>query len=180
MPMPQRSEVFELDLPHNLAVTLLAIADHDGEPFRLDYGLVSWRTGFPVYFLRKHFLKLNRRGILRPAGCTNDGKQLVRVCLDDAPRKAAYSPKPQTDQQKPSYWKHTNRVFNTDHRECVYCGSKESKANALTLDHVIPQSKGGTHDFDNLVTACRSCNSRKGARIGIMVASFGRFRESAA
>lgn len=41
---------------------------------------------------------------------------------------------------------------------CAYCG-KESK---LTLDHIIPLSKGGTHSKNNVVPACYHCNSSKG------------------
>lgn len=44
---------------------------------------------------------------------------------------------------------------------CVYC-LKPSKR--LEKDHVIPLSKGGTHTFDNIVPACKSCNSSKNAR----------------
>ena len=40
---------------------------------------------------------------------------------------------------------------------CVYCGSTEP----LTIDHVTPLSKGGTHTIDNLALACKSCNSSK-------------------
>ena len=43
---------------------------------------------------------------------------------------------------------------------CAYCG-KEAK---LTLDHVIPLSKGGKHSKDNAVAACAHCNSSKGNR----------------
>jgi 5-methylcytosine-specific restriction endonuclease McrA len=43
---------------------------------------------------------------------------------------------------------------------CAYCG-KEAK---LTLDHVIPLSKGGKHSIDNVVPACKHCNSSKQAR----------------
>lgn len=43
---------------------------------------------------------------------------------------------------------------------CFYCGSAES----ISLDHVIPISRGGRHSIGNLVAACRSCNSRKNAR----------------
>ena len=50
-------------------------------------------------------------------------------------------------------------VYRRDNFECVYCGSSHIKS--LTLDHVIPQSKGGKDSWDNLVTACRSCNSEK-------------------
>lgn len=50
-------------------------------------------------------------------------------------------------------------VFKRDNYECVYCGSDNRKS--LTLDHVIPQSKGGPNTWDNLVTACKSCNNEK-------------------
>ena len=44
---------------------------------------------------------------------------------------------------------------------CAYCGSKTQ----LTKDHVIPVSRGGTDDITNIVPACRSCNSSKGAKV---------------
>ena len=43
---------------------------------------------------------------------------------------------------------------------CVYCGSTHN----LSLDHLIPRLQGGEDAADNLVTACRSCNSSKGSR----------------
>lgn len=42
--------------------------------------------------------------------------------------------------------------------ECCYCGSKEN----LTLDHVLPQSKGGSDTTKNLVCSCHKCNHSKG------------------
>jgi 5-methylcytosine-specific restriction endonuclease McrA len=51
-------------------------------------------------------------------------------------------------------------VFRRDNHTCQYCGTTKH----LTLDHVIPKSKGGTHAWDNVVTACETCNSRKGDR----------------
>lgn len=41
--------------------------------------------------------------------------------------------------------------------ECAYCGSKEN----LTLDHIIPQSKGGSDHLTNVLCACESCNRSK-------------------
>ena len=43
---------------------------------------------------------------------------------------------------------------------CAYCG----KPRKLTVDHVVPLSKGGNHTKSNIVPACRSCNSKKGDR----------------
>lgn len=51
-------------------------------------------------------------------------------------------------------------VLRRDKHQCQYCGSKHK----LTLDHVFPRSKGGKHTWDNVVTACESCNGRKGDR----------------
>jgi len=45
---------------------------------------------------------------------------------------------------------------------CAYCGKKPAK---LTQDHVIPLSRGGSHTPANIVPACTSCNSSKGARL---------------
>lgn len=49
-------------------------------------------------------------------------------------------------------------VFRRDDYKCVYCGTKER----LTLDHVIPKSKGGPNSWTNLVTCCGDCNVKKG------------------
>lgn len=49
-------------------------------------------------------------------------------------------------------------VFKRDTHQCQYCGSEKD----LTLDHVMPRSRGGKTSWDNLITACKSCNSRKG------------------
>ncbi|MCD6451660.1 MAG: HNH endonuclease [Acidobacteria bacterium] len=54
-------------------------------------------------------------------------------------------------------------VFIRDRYRCQYCG-KEFPASELTLDHVIPLTRGGDHSWENLVTACKGCNNRKGAR----------------
>ncbi len=51
-------------------------------------------------------------------------------------------------------------VMKRDGHTCQYCGIKSD----LTLDHVIPRSKGGVDTWENLVTACNKCNVRKGNR----------------
>jgi 5-methylcytosine-specific restriction endonuclease McrA len=49
-------------------------------------------------------------------------------------------------------------VYRRDGHQCAYCGSKEN----LTLDHVIPKSRGGKSSWDNLATCCFKCNNKKG------------------
>jgi len=57
------------------------------------------------------------------------------------------------------------RIYNRDGHYCRYCGAHQTElSERLALDHVIPRSQGGTDHASNLVPACRSCNSRKGAR----------------
>ena len=53
-------------------------------------------------------------------------------------------------------------VYLRDEYTCQYCGS-EFSVDDLTLDHVVPKSLGGKLDWDNVVTACTSCNFMKGA-----------------
>ena len=53
-----------------------------------------------------------------------------------------------------------NRIFKRDNHQCVYCGSRRD----LTLDHVIPKSRGGSNDWTNLVTSCARCNVKKADR----------------
>lgn len=45
---------------------------------------------------------------------------------------------------------------------CQYCAEAPGRHN-LTVDHVVPRSRGGRHDWDNLVTACKRCNQKKGS-----------------
>ena len=52
-------------------------------------------------------------------------------------------------------------VYARDQGRCCHCGSAE----ALSVDHIVPWSKGGSHDESNFQTLCRRCNSKKGARV---------------
>ena len=51
-------------------------------------------------------------------------------------------------------------VFARDSWTCQYCGSRSN----LTVDHVIPRSKGGNSSWENIVASCAPCNRRKGDR----------------
>jgi 5-methylcytosine-specific restriction endonuclease McrA len=51
-------------------------------------------------------------------------------------------------------------VFARDSHRCQYCGCA-----AESIDHVLPRSRGGLHSWDNVVAACRRCNTRKEDRL---------------
>ena len=52
-------------------------------------------------------------------------------------------------------------VFLRDKFTCQYCGDKKD----LTFDHLLPKSRGGLTDWNNVVTACSSCNVKKGGKL---------------
>jgi len=52
-------------------------------------------------------------------------------------------------------------ILRRDNYVCQYCGKKTK---TLTIDHVIPKSRGGSARWDNLVAACVKCNNKKGSR----------------
>jgi 5-methylcytosine-specific restriction endonuclease McrA len=56
-----------------------------------------------------------------------------------------------------------HRLFVRDRHVCAYCGGHFAEAD-LTVEHIVPVSRGGRHEWTNVVTACRSCNTRKGNR----------------
>jgi 5-methylcytosine-specific restriction endonuclease McrA len=53
-------------------------------------------------------------------------------------------------------------IMLRDTYTCQYCGEMPGRQN-LTVDHVVPRSRGGDHDWPNLVTACNNCNQKKGS-----------------
>lgn len=54
-------------------------------------------------------------------------------------------------------------ILLRDRFTCAYCKKKLTGVN-LTLDHVVPKSRGGADEWSNLVACCRPCNNRKGSR----------------
>ena len=52
-------------------------------------------------------------------------------------------------------------ILKRDRHRCAYCGRGDLP---LTLDHIIPRSRGGEDNWENLVSACLPCNNKKGDR----------------
>lgn len=55
-------------------------------------------------------------------------------------------------------------ILLRDRNTCQYCAAVLS-ANEMTLDHVLPRSRGGTSTWENLVACCHECNRRKGSQL---------------
>lgn len=60
-------------------------------------------------------------------------------------------------------------IYARDNQTCQYCGKRAGKGEALsfrdlTFDHVVPRAQGGGTNWQNIVTACKRCNHRKGGR----------------
>ena len=73
-------------------------------------------------------------------------------------RLVQYVRVPRTLQRKIS----RRALFARDGWRCVYCGTTTGR---LTLDHVVPRSRGGDSVWENVVTSCAPCNMRKGNRL---------------
>jgi CRISPR/Cas system Type II protein with McrA/HNH and RuvC-like nuclease domain len=52
------------------------------------------------------------------------------------------------------------RIFKRDNNTCGYCGSQKN----LTIDHIVPKSRGGKNTWENMITCCSRCNSVKDDR----------------
>lgn len=55
-------------------------------------------------------------------------------------------------------------VYERDNFTCQYCGLHADEGE-LQIDHIIPVSRGGTNNINNLVTSCSACNKKKGAKL---------------
>ena len=73
-------------------------------------------------------------------------------------RLVQYVRVPRTLQRKIS----RRALFARDGWRCMYCGTSSGR---LTLDHVVPRSRGGDSVWENVVTSCAPCNLKKGNRL---------------
>ena len=87
---------------------------------------------------------------LRSAAATFPWPHVIRL--------TTYVRVPRTVQRKIS----RRALFARDGWRCVYCGSSSGR---LTLDHVLPRSRGGESVWENVVTSCAPCNLRKADRL---------------
>lgn len=67
-----------------------------------------------------------------------------------------------TTQRLGKNWTALSKFVVESEQVCRNCGTTETYANPLTTDHIVPRSRGGSNDRENLQCLCRRCNSAKG------------------
>lgn len=123
----------------------------------------------PVLLLNANFEPLNVCTTRRAIGMLLQGKAemllngrgYIRTVREAYPRPSVIRLGYMVKRPRPRVRLSKREIFRRDGYTCQYCGSRSGR---LTLDHVVPRHRGGQHDWENLVTACPSCNLRKGGR----------------
>lgn len=92
----------------------------------------------------------NGRGYIRTVTANIDAPSVIRLMYQ------VRRPLPQRRLSR-------KEAFQRDRYRCQYCG-KEGLGHELTIDHVLPRHRGGKHEWSNVVSACTTCNHRKGSR----------------
>jgi hypothetical protein len=134
--------------------------------------------------VRKIFRALETIGALRKEGEPNRDGTLYRVLIPDeietcCKSRAERQPTEPASGVRPSDIDYYNvrenriKVYERDEYKCRYCGKQLTRF-TCTLDHVKPVAEGGDNSFENIVTACLDCNSRKNGRaVGDFLAGQG-------
>ena len=127
----------------------------------LDYA-AEWRLENP-----ERAKEIDQRYMAIPAHKTKKNAQRrIRYQKDSSKAKATYHRRRARKKNAPLndltkiQWRAILKHYGY---RCVYCGTK-FPANKLTMDHLTPLCDGGSHTVNNVVPACKSCNSKKGPR----------------
>ena len=108
----------------------------------------TMRRAVGLMLTGKAELLLNGRGVIRSASSSIPRPSILRlVYMVHRPRMRVKLTK--------------REIFRRDHHTCQYCGKNSSSP---TIDHIVPRHRGGEHKWTNLVTACPTCNRKKGGR----------------
>ncbi len=106
------------------------------------------RRALSLILSQKAALILNGRGYIHTVSETYPIPSVIRL------ENMISRPRPEVQLTR-------HEIFRRDGYTCQYCGAKGGE---LTLDHVIPRTAQGPHTWTNVVSACISCNHKKGAR----------------
>lgn len=123
----------------------------------------------PVLILNANFAPINvcttRRAIglilTGKASMVMNGRGTIRTVSEILEKPSVIRLGRMIKRPRPKVILNKREIFRRDNYTCQYCGTRGGN---LTLDHVIPRRLGGTHTWENLVTACAYCNHKKGGR----------------
>jgi 5-methylcytosine-specific restriction endonuclease McrA len=110
--------------------------------------ICNTRRALSLILTQKANLILNGRGYIHTVSTAYPIPSVIRL------EKMIIRPRPEVQLTR-------HEVFRRDNFTCQYCGSVGGE---LTIDHVIPRTSGGPHNWMNVVSACVHCNHKKGAR----------------
>lgn len=121
----------------------------------------------PVLVLNANFEPIHVCSTRRALGLILDGKAAmilngrgnIHTISQTVPRPSVIRLEAQIHRPRPHVKLSRHEIFRRDNYTCQYCGRHNV---SLTVDHVVPRHMGGKHIWTNLVTACSSCNHRKG------------------
>lgn len=115
--------------------------------------LVSWQRAIVLLFTSKAEIVSEYSGAVRTISSTYALPSVIRL-------------KSYVRIVRKFGWTNCTRknVLVRDRYTCQYCGTYQKPA-TITIDHVIPKSKGGLDNWDNLVAACKKCNHKKGNKV---------------
>jgi 5-methylcytosine-specific restriction endonuclease McrA len=127
------------------------------------------RTGMPRRWLTtqkaiEHYAKnhviweLGEKIVVYRGGWNKDG---VRSILETAPIIAIRGTEFNKQRRQQKVLLTNTSLFTRDQHLCAYCVSHFSNPKKLSRDHVLPVSRGGENTWNNCVTACVSCNTKK-------------------
>ncbi|WP_239496089.1 HNH endonuclease [Salinicola peritrichatus] len=109
----------------------------------------------------KNFIRENR-DILSPISRWGDGKcGYMRELLCEEFGINPFENEPRGYRKQKISQSLRTKVFERDEYRCKWCGDHKN----LCVDHIYPESKGGSLELSNLQTLCRTCNLKKGDRV---------------
>jgi 5-methylcytosine-specific restriction endonuclease McrA len=123
----------------------------------------------PVLVLNANFAPINVCSVRRAIGLmmqdkaslVMNGRGYIQTVRNSFPVPSIIRLQYMIKRPRPIVKLSKREIFRRDGYTCQYCGQRSRR---LTIDHVIPKHLGGPHTWTNLVTACSSCNHKKGGR----------------
>jgi 5-methylcytosine-specific restriction endonuclease McrA len=95
------------------------------------------------------------------AALVANGRGYIHTISENYPRPSVIRLENMVHRARPRIKLSRREVFRRDGFTCQYCGKRAAD---LTIDHVLPRHLGGLHVWTNVVTACATCNHKKGGR----------------